>query len=83
MFKRHAADQRIIPSEMRAFSMAPALTPMTPSDSISADLYYLHHMSDFGREAYDKGREPPPVQYPGPPGFSAVGYMFRRLSLRR
>jgi hypothetical protein len=49
----------------------------------AADLDYLHCMSDDEREAYDKGRQPPPIQPPGPPGFSAVDYMFRRLSLRR
>ena len=78
MFKRHVVGQRISPSEPAALSMALAPAPMT----ISADLDYLHHMSDDEREAYDKGR-PPPIQYPGPPGFKAVGYMFRRLSLRR
>ena len=80
MFKRRAAGQRIFPSEPAAPSMAPAPAPMTTS---AADLDYLHCMSDDEREAYDKGRQPPPVQPPGPPGFSAVGYMFRRLSLRR
>jgi hypothetical protein len=29
------------------------------------------------------GEQPPRIQYPAPPGFSAMGYMFRRLSLRR
>jgi hypothetical protein len=70
MFKRLAAGQRISPSEMAAHSMAPAPAPMTTSDSISAD---LHHVGDEERHA--NGEQPP--------GFSAVDYMFRRLSLRR
>jgi hypothetical protein len=78
MFKRRATGQRIFPSEPGAPSMAPA--PMTTSNSTSADLAYLHHSGDDGREAYDKGRQP--NQYPGPLKFTAVGYMFRRLSLR-
>jgi len=80
MFKRLAAGQRISPSETAATSMAPAPAPMTTP---AADLDYLHCMSDDEREAYDKGRQPPPVQLPGPQGISAVGFMFRRLSLRR
>ena len=56
MFKRHAAGhQRIFPSEPAAPSMAPAPAPMTTSDSISADLGYLHHVSDEEREAYANG----------------------------
>ena len=82
MFKRQAADERIIPSEMGALSMAPALAPLTTSDSISADLDYLHHVRDEERKGYANGEQLPPIR-PGPPGFSAVGYMFRRLSLRR
>jgi hypothetical protein len=82
MFKHLAADQKIYPSETGAPSMTRAPAPMTNLGSISADLAYLHRMSDDEREAYDKGREPPPIQPPGPPGVSAVGYMFRRLSLR-
>jgi hypothetical protein len=31
---------------------------------------------------YANGEQPPPIQYPGPPETSAVGYMFRRLRLR-
>jgi hypothetical protein len=80
MFKRRAAGQRIFPSEM---AMAPAPAPMTTSDSIPADLGYLHHAGDEEREGYANGEQPPPIQPPAPPGFSAVGYMFRRLSLRR
>jgi hypothetical protein len=81
MFKRHAAGQRIFPSEPGAPSMTRA--PMTTSDSISADLDYLHHMGDEVREGYANGKQPPTILYPGRPGFSAMGYIFRRLSLRR
>jgi hypothetical protein len=80
MFKRRAAGQRIFPSEPAAPSMAPAPAPLTPS---AADLDYLHCLSDEEREGYANGRQPPPIQPPAPPGFRAVGYMFRRLSLRR
>ena len=76
MFKRRAAGQRIFPLEMAAPSIAAAPSPMTTS---AADLDYLHHVSDDERKAYNKGRQRPPIQPPG----SAVGYMFRRLSLRR
>ena len=55
MFKRHAAGQRIFPSEPAAPSMAPAPAPMTTSDSIPAELGYLHRVSDDEREAYKKG----------------------------
>jgi hypothetical protein len=82
MFKRRAAGQRIFPSEPAAPSIASASTPMTTSET-SADLAYLHHVSDEEREGYANGEQPPPIQSPGPPGFSAVGYIFRRLSLRR
>ncbi len=82
MFKRHAAGQRIFPSEMAATSFAPAPAPMTTSE-ISADLDYLHHAGDEEREGYANGEQPPPIQPPAPPGSSAVGYMFRRLSLQR
>jgi hypothetical protein len=71
MFKRRAVGQRIFLSEMAAHSMAPAPAPMTTSDSISAD---LHHVGGEERKGYANGEQPP--------GFSAVGYMFRRLSLR-
>ena len=80
MFKCRAAGQRISSSETTAPSMAPAPAPMTTS---AADLDYLHCMSDNEREACNEGRQPPPVQPPAPPGFGAMGYMFRRLSLRR
>jgi hypothetical protein len=83
MFKRRAAGQRIFPSEMVARSMAPSPSPISTSDSILADLDYLHHAGDEEREGYANGQQPPPIQYPGPPEFSAVGYIFRRLSLRR
>ena len=83
MFKRRAADQRIFPSEPAAHSMAPAPAPMTTSDSTLADLAYLHHVSDEEREGYASGQQPPLIHYPVLPGFNAVGYMFRRLSLRR
>jgi hypothetical protein len=53
------------------------------NDKLTADLNYLHHVNDDKCEAHDNARQRPPIQYPGPPGFSAVGYMFRRLSLRR
>jgi hypothetical protein len=82
MLNRRAADQRIFPSEPAAHSMAPALTPMTTSET-SADLAYLHHVSDEEREGYANGQQPPSIHYPVLPGFNAVGYMFRRLSLRR
>jgi hypothetical protein len=72
MFKRLAAGQRIFSSEPAAPSIASAPSPMTTSDSISAD---LHHVGDEERKGYANGEQPP--------GFSAVGYMFRRLSLRR
>jgi hypothetical protein len=78
-----AAGQRIFPSEPAALSRAPGQAPMTTSGSISADLGHLHHVGNEEREGYANGEQPPPVQPPGPPGFSAVGYMFRRLSLRR
>jgi len=68
---------------MAAHSMAPARAPITTSDSISADLDYLHHVGEEERKGCENGEQAPPIQYPGPPGFSAVGYMFRRLSLRR
>jgi hypothetical protein len=80
MFERRAAGQRIFPSETTAPSMAPAPAPMTIS---AADLGYLHRVSDDKLEAYEKGCQPPPIQPPASPGFSTVGYMFRRLSLRR
>jgi hypothetical protein len=48
----------------------------------SADLAYLHHVSDEEREGYASGQQPPSIHYPVLPGFNAVGYMFRRLSLR-
>ena len=83
MFKRRTAGQRIFPPEMAAHSMAPAPPPITTSDSISADLAYLHHVSDEEREGYANGQQPPSIHYPVLPGFNAVGYMFRRLSLRR
>lgn len=81
MFKRRAVGQRIFLSEMAAHSIAPA--PMTTSDSISADPDYLHHVGDEERKGYANGEQAPSFQYPGPLGFSAAGYMFRRLSLRR
>ena len=83
MFKRRAAGQRIFPSEMAAHSMARAPAPMTTADSTSTDLAYLHHVSDEEREGYANGQQPPSIHYPVPLGFSAVGYIFRRLSLRR
>jgi hypothetical protein len=42
MFKRRAIGQRIFPSDPAAPSVAPAPAAMTTSDSISADLDYLH-----------------------------------------
>jgi hypothetical protein len=57
--------------------------PMTKSNSILADLGYLRHVGDEKREDYASGEQPLRVQFSGPRGFSAVGYMFRRLSLRR
>jgi hypothetical protein len=83
MFKRGATGQRILPSEPGAPSMTRAPAPMTNSGSISADLGYLHHVGDEEREDYVNGEQPPPIQYPGLQGLSAVGYMFRRLRLRR
>ena len=83
MFKRCAIGQRIFPSDPAAPSMAPAPAPMTTSDSISADLAYLHHVVGEGRKGYANGEQVPPIQSPVPPGVSAMGYMFRRLSLRR
>jgi hypothetical protein len=74
MFKRRATDQRIFPSEPAAPSIALAATPMTTWET-SAGLAYLHHVGDEERKGYANGEQPP--------GFSAVGYMFRRLSLRR
>jgi hypothetical protein len=68
-------------SEMAAPSMAPAA--MTPSDSTSANLVYLYHVSGEEREGCANGEQAPPFQYPGPLGFSAVGCMFRRLRLLR
>jgi len=56
---------------------------MTTSDSIWADLGYLDPVGDEKREAYANDEQLPPIQYPGPPEFSVVRYMFRRLSLRR
>jgi hypothetical protein len=50
MFKRRAIGPRILTSEPAAPSMAPAPAPMTTSDSISADLAYLHHVGDEVRE---------------------------------
>jgi hypothetical protein len=55
----------------------------TTSDSVSADLVHLHHVGDEEREGYANGEQPPRIQYPAPPGFGAMGYMFGRLSLRR
>jgi hypothetical protein len=82
MFKRRATGQRIFPSEPAAPSMTPASPPIRTSDSILADLGYLHHVGD--EECEDANVEQPlRIQSSGPPGFSAVGYMFRRLSLRR
>jgi|SRR5580693_1198582 hypothetical protein len=81
MFKRRAADQRIFPLEPATPSIASALTPMATSET-SADLAYLHHVSDEEREGYASGQQPPSIHYPVLPGFNAVGYMFRRLSLR-
>ena len=75
MFKRRAAKQRIFLSEPAAPSIASGPAPMTTSDSISADLDCLHHVGDEERKGYANGEQPP--------GFSAVGYMFRRLTLRR
>jgi hypothetical protein len=83
MFKRRAAERRIFPSEPAAPSIASAPAPMTPSDSTSANLVYLFHVNDEEREDCANGEQPPPIQSPGPPGLSAVGYMFRRLRLRR
>jgi hypothetical protein len=74
MFKRRAAGQRILPSEPAAPSMAPA-------PALSADRDYPSCGDE--ERAYDNGRQSPPIQAPSLPGFSAVGYMFRRLSLRR
>ena len=82
MFKRRAADQRIFPLEPATPSIASAPSPMTTSET-SADLAYLHHVSDEEREGYANGQQPPSIQSPGPPEFSAVGYIFRRLALRR
>ena len=66
MFKCRAAGQRITPSEPAAPSMAPAPAPTTTSDSISADLGYLHHVGDEEREGYANGEQPPRIQYPRP-----------------
>jgi hypothetical protein len=83
MFKRRAAGQRIFPSEPAAPSMTRAPAPMTNSGSMSADPGYLHHVSDENREGYADSEQPLRIQFSDPPGFSGVGYMFRRLSLRR
>jgi hypothetical protein len=83
MFKRRATGQRIFPSDPAAPSMAPAPAPMTTSDSILADLAYLHRAGDEEREDYANGEQPLRVRFCAPPGFRPVGYMFRRLSLRR
>jgi hypothetical protein len=83
MFKRRATGQGNLPPEPGAPSMAPAPAPMTTSDSISADLAYLHHIGDEEREDYANGEQPLQIQFSDPPGVSAVGYMFRRLGLRR
>jgi hypothetical protein len=80
MFKR-ATGQRILPSKPGAPSIASAPDPMTASDSISADLVYLHHVGDKEREGYANGKQPPSIHYPVLPEFSAAGYIFRRLRL--
>ena len=81
MFKHRAAGQ--FPSEPAAPSMAPPPAPMTTSDSMSADLDYLHHMSDDERAGYANGEQPPSIQYLGPPSFAKAGFLFRRLSIKR
>src|SRR6202040_2182344 len=82
MFKRRAAGHhRIFPSQPAAPPMAPAPAPMTTSDSIPADLGYLHLVSDDELEAYEKGCHPPPIQPPAPPGFTAAGYMIPPIEL--
>jgi len=60
MFKRRAAgQQRIFSSEMAAPSMAPAPAPITTSDSILADLDYLHHVGDEEREGFSRSPKSP------------------------
>jgi hypothetical protein len=81
MFKRRATGQQILQSEPAAPSMAPAPAPITTSDSNSADLAFLHHMSDDERKG-NAGEQPLRIQFSGPTGFNARGYMFRRLNLR-
>jgi hypothetical protein len=56
---------------------------MTTSDSMSADLDYLHHMSDDERAGYANGEQPPPIQYLGLPSFAKAAFLFRRLSIKR
>ena len=80
MFKRRAVGQRIFLSEMASFNRAGSNDDL---DSISADPDYLHHVGDEERKGYANGEQAPSFQYPGPLGFSAAGYMSRRLSLRR
>jgi hypothetical protein len=81
MFNHRAAGQRIFPSELSARSMTRAPAPTTTSDSNSADLAFLHHMSDDERKG-NAGEKPLRIQISGPTGFNARGYMFRRLNLR-
>jgi hypothetical protein len=50
---------------------------------MSADLDYLHHMSDDERAGYANGEQPPPIQYLGLPSFAKAGFLFRRLSIKR
>jgi hypothetical protein len=83
MFKRRATGRQILPSELGAPSMTRAPAPMRKSGLISADLAFLHHMSDDQREDYANGERPLRAQFFAPPGLSAMGYIFRRLSLRR
>jgi hypothetical protein len=78
MFNHRAAGQRIFPSEPFVRSMTRAPAPMTTSET---NIAFLHHMSDDERKG-NAGEQPPPIQHPGPTGFNARGYMFRRLNLR-